>query len=363
MYKVGLLGCGRISKKHVEAIAANTDNLELTAVCDVFPEKMKAAVADYSQRTGILPGMHTDYLKMLAQQDLDIIVIATESGYHAKHAMDSLQAGKHVLVEKPMALSMEDCNRMIACAEERGLTLALCHQNRFNPPVQLLRKALTSNKMGRIINGTASIRWSRDQGYYRQAPWRGTWAMDGGTLMNQCLHNIDLLQWMLGEKAETVFAQTGNYIRDIEGEDFGAIIIRFANGSIGIVEGSACVYPGNLEETLCIFGETGTVCLGGMSVDKVCVWNVGDEHIVFPEESGTETIYGNGFTPLYQDLVAALRSGGKPITDAHAGKKAVEIVLAAYKSQLTGMPVNLPLDDFSTMDMTAASISVSKRGL
>lgn len=356
MYKVGLLGCGRISKKHIEAIAANTDSLELTAVCDLLLAKVTEAAADYSRRTGVLPSMHADYLKMLAQPDLDIIVIATESGYHAKHALASLRAGKHVLVEKPMALSVADCDRLAACAAEKGLVLALCHQNRFNPPVQLLRRAIVSGKMGRIINGTASIRWSRDQGYYSQAPWRGTWAMDGGTLMNQCLHNIDLLQWMLGEKAVTVFAQTGNYIRDIEGEDFGAIIIRFANGAIGIVEGSACVYPENLEETLCVFGETGTVCLGGMAVNKVEVWNVRDEKIVCPEESGGGTIYGNGFAPLYRDLVGALREGGKPMTDAYGGKNAVEIVLAAYKSQLTGMPVALPLEDFSTADMTAASL-------
>ena len=167
-----------------------------------------------------------------------------------------------------MALSISDCDKMIAAAEERGLTLGLCHQNRFNPPVQKLRQALQQDKLGRVINGTACIRWNRNQDYYNQAPWRGTWELDGGTLMNQCLHNIDLLQWMLGEDAGTVFAQTGNFLRDIEAEDFGAIVIRFASGAIGIVEGSACVYPANLEETLNIFGETGTVCIGGIALTK-----------------------------------------------------------------------------------------------
>lgn len=354
--KVGLLGCGRISKKHVEAIAENTGSVQLAAVCDLIPEKAAAAAEQYLLLTGVRPRVHKDYMKMLIQSDIQGITIATESGNHARHAMDCLAAGKHVLVEKPMALSIEDCDRMIASAQENNLVLALCHQNRFNPPVQLLHQAVSSGSMGRIINGVASVRWHRDQDYYRQAPWRGTWAMDGGTLMNQCLHNIDLLQWLLGGEATMVFAQTGNYLRDIEGEDFGAVLIRFASGAIGIVEGSACVYPANLEETLSIFGETGTVCLGGIAVNKIETWNVRGLQRIYPELPEPQTVYGNGFIPLYKDFATAVQRGAKPMIDADAGKKAVEIILAAYKSQLTGQPVALPLKDFSTLNMTAVSL-------
>lgn len=351
MLKIGLVGCGRISRKHIEAIAANGDICELAAVADLIPAKMDAAAALYSEKTGKDVRKYRDYQEML-QEEIDIISIATESGYHAQHALASLQAGKHVLVEKPMALSISDCDKMIAAAEERGLTLGLCHQNRFNPPVQKLRQALQQDKLGRVINGTACIRWNRNQDYYNQAPWRGTWELDGGTLMNQCLHNIDLLQWMLGEDAGTVFAQTGNFLRDIEAEDFGAIVIRFASGAIGIVEGSACVYPANLEETLNIFGETGTVCIGGIAVNKIEVWNVlGEDSTDNASQPDPDTVYGAGHIPLYRDFVTAVKEGRKPYIDGRAGKKAVEIILAAYKSQLTGMPVRLPLGSFSTLDM------------
>ncbi len=357
MLRVGLLGCGRISKKHVEAIAANGDVAELVAVCDLVPEKMEVAAALYQEKTGRRPRQYLEYREMLDSPDIDIIAIASESGRHAGHTLASLEAGKHVLVEKPMALSVEDCDKMIALAEARNLTLGLCHQNRFNPPVQELRRALEAGKLGRILNGTACIRWNRNQAYYDQASWRGTWAMDGGTLMNQCLHNIDLLQWMLGGEVRTVYAQTANYLRDIEGEDFGAIILRFANGAIGIVEGSACVYPTNLEETLSIFGEEGTVCLGGLAVNRVEVWKVKDEErVVKGNEPDPDTVYGDGHIPLYRDFLEAVAHGRIPYICGRAGKKAVEIILAAYKSQLTGQPVELPLGNFSTLDMVRARL-------
>ena len=322
MLKIGLLGCGRISRKHVEAVAANEDIAELVAVADLVPEKMEAAAALYREKTGKQPEQYGDYREMLADPAIDIIAIATESGLHAEHALASLAAGKHVLVEKPMALSIEDCDKMIALAEAKKLTLGLCHQNRFNPPVQELRQALEAGRLGRILNGTACIRWNRNQGYYSQAPWRGTWAMDGGTLMNQCLHNIDLLQWMLGGEVQTVYAQTANYLRDIEGEDFGAILLRFANGAIGIVEGSACVYPTNLEETLSIFGEAGTVCIGGLAVNKLEVWNVkDDEKVVNLNEPDPDTVYGAGHIPCTGILSTRLPRARPRIFPAGPGKR------------------------------------------
>ncbi|WP_229775565.1 Gfo/Idh/MocA family protein, partial [Anaerosalibacter bizertensis] len=262
MLKFAIIGCGRISHKHIEALVNNSEEAELVAVCDIIPEKMDKDVEEYYEsleEMGLKKEVkkYIDYKEMLEKEDIDVVAICTESGYHSKHAIDCLNAGKHVLVEKPMALSSAEADEMIRLAKEKNLKLGVCHQNRFNPPIQKLRRAIEEGRFGKIINGTARILWNRNDDYYKQAAWRGTKKLDGGTLMNQCIHNIDLLQWMMGSEVERVYAERDTFLRDIEMEDFGAILIRFKNGSIGIVEGSACVYPKNLEETLSIFGEKG----------------------------------------------------------------------------------------------------------
>lgn len=354
--RIGLVGCGRIAKNHIQAIANNQNMLELTAVSDIVPERMDAAVGLYSQGKGFKPRQFRDYQDLLAGE-VDAVAIATESGNHAAIALDSLAAGKHLVVEKPLALSTDHCRQVIAGAQENNLTLAVCHQNRFNPAVQQLRQAVEAGRFGRIINGTASVRWNRNDNYYRQAPWRGTWAMDGGTLMNQCLHNIDLLMWMLGSDPATVYCQADTFLRPIEGEDFGALVIRFGNGAIGLVEGSACVYPTNLEETLAVFGEKGTVCLGGIAVNKITRWQFADgqkqeqQLIEKASQPDPKNVYGNGHNPLYRDFYQAVRDTRPPYIDGQAGLQAVELILAAYKSRRDGIPVSLPLDSFSTLDM------------
>lgn len=350
--RFALIGCGRIAAKHVEAAAAAQDIMELVAVSDLVPERMARIAGLYAEKTGIVPRQAGAYADLLGDSSIDAVAVATESGLHAGICLDALEADKHVLVEKPMALSSEDCRRMTTIAREKGLKLGACHQNRFNPPIQKLRQALDQGRFGRIINGTAAIRWNRNQNYYSQAPWRGTWAMDGGTLMNQCLHNIDLLQWMLGGEVESVYAQTGTFLRDIEGEDFGALVIRFRSGAIGIVEGSACVYPANLEETLSIFGETGTVCIGGLAVNRITHWNLaGDGGEAGENGPDPDSVYGSGHLPLYRDFCSAIINDAKPYVDGEEGSKAVEIILAAYKSQRDGAAVKFPLGNFSTLDM------------
>jgi UDP-N-acetyl-2-amino-2-deoxyglucuronate dehydrogenase len=349
--KFALVGCGRIAAKHVEAAAANSDQIELAAVCDLVDERMQRIAGIYREKAGVSPRTVADYKEVLADPKIDAVAVATESGLHAEICLDALQAGKHVLVEKPMALSVQDCRRLVAEAEARGLKLGVCHQNRFNPPIQKLRRAVEAGRLGRPLNGTAAIRWNRNQDYYRQAPWRGTWAMDGGTLMNQCIHNIDLLQWMLGGEAVSVYAQTDTFLRDIEAEDFGALLIRFKSGAIGIVEGSACVYPTNLEETLSIFGETGTVCIGGLAVNRITSWRLPDEELVQEDAADPDSVYGSGHIPLYQDFCSAINNKTRPYIDGREGMKAVEIILAAYKSQRDGVVVQLPLQEFSTLDM------------
>jgi predicted dehydrogenase len=354
--KFAIIGCGRISYKHVEALANNIDEAELVAVCDVIEENATKRAEDYKAKLNIDAKVYTDYKKMLEELEVDVVTIATESGYHAEIAIYCMQKKKHVIIEKPMALSTNDADNMIKTAESSGVKLCVCHQNRFNSSIQKLRKALEQGSFGRLINGTARILWNRNENYYKQAPWRGTWALDGGTLMNQCIHNIDLLQWMMGGEVDTVYSQSGTFLRDIEAEDFGAILLKFKNGSVGIVEGSACVYPKNLEETLSIFGEKGTAVIGGLAVNKIETWRFeaneeSEELALKSQEEDPDSVYGFGHTPLFKDMIDAINSNRDPLIDGKQGKIAMEIILAAYKSRLNKTEVKFPIGSFSTLDM------------
>ncbi|BDR68009.1 oxidoreductase [Clostridium tetani] len=360
--KVAIVGCGRISYKHVEALINNKEEIELVALCDIDIKKAELEKAKYidGMRDSVEVNIYEDYKEMLEKEEIDVVAISTESGYHPEIAMYCMNKGKHVIVEKPMALSIKDADDMIECSRKNNVKLAVCHQNRFNEPIQKLRKAIEEDRFGKLVNGTARILWNRNMGYYEQAPWRGTWKLDGGTLMNQCIHNIDLLQWMMGGEIDTVYAQCGTFLRDIEAEDFGAIIIRFKNGAIGIIEGTACVYPKNLEETLSIFGEEGTAVIGGLAVNKIETWKFADgldneEDILKKQEGDPDSVYGFGHTALYKDVIEAIKSDKEPLINGEAGKKGMAIILAAYKSRLTGEAVKFPLEDFSTMDMVKLS--------
>lgn len=358
-----IIGCGRISKKHVEGIANNYKEANLVAVCDIMPDKMECTIDKYievlnNKNMDIYKSSikkYTDYNEMIKKEDIDVVTIATESGYHAKHVIDCLDLGVHIIVEKPIALSIQDADNMINKAREKGLKLAVCHQNRFNKPIQMLRQAVENNRFGKVVNGTARILWNRNMNYYEQAPWRGTWEFDGGTLMNQCIHNIDLLQWMMGGEIESVYAQIGRFLRDIEAEDFGAIIIRFKSGAIGIIEGSACVYPKNLEETLSIFGEKGTSVIGGLAVNKIQTWRFEDdldseEGIIKNQEDDPDSVYGFGHTPLFKDFIDSIKEDRQPLINGEEGKKAVNIILAAYKSSKEKNVIDFPVKNISTMD-------------
>ena len=292
---------------------------------------------------------------MLREQDIDIVTIATESGYHYRIAIDCMNAKKHVIVEKPIALSTKDAAEMQECAAAMGVKLAVCHQNRFNPPVQLLRRALDDGRFGKLVSGSIRILWNRNEEYYKQEAWRGTWSLDGGALMNQCIHGIDLLQWMMGGEIDTVYAQTGRFLHSIEAEDYGAIIIKFKNGKIGTVEGTVCVYPDNLCETLSVFGEKGTVVIGGLAVNRLDTWRFADtkeydEAAI--KDAGTDpvNVYGNGHAPLFLNMIEAVKYNTPLAVDGYEGSKAMKIILAAYKSNKTGMPVKYDDLSYSTMD-------------
>ncbi|MFR9303120.1 MAG: Gfo/Idh/MocA family protein [[Clostridium] symbiosum] len=352
--KYALIGCGRISTNHIKAAVNN--KLEIAAVCDVLPEHMEVLLVKHGLQKDDTIKRYMDYKTMIKEIKPELVSIATESGIHAEIALFCINQGIHVIIEKPMAMNMDDANEIIRLSEEKGVLVSACHQNRFNIAIQEMRKALESGRFGKLSHGSIHVRWNRNQDYYIQAPWRGTWAQDGGALMNQCIHGIDLLRWTFGGEIEEVYGQTRQQFHHyLEAEDVGMAVIKFKNGAIATVEGTTNVYPQNLEETLYIFGEKGTVKIGGKSANNIDVWlfdNETDEDEKNKSlKEATSNVYGNGHTSLFEDMIRAIKEKRKPYVDAYAGRDALELVLAIYKSQKEGRTVKLPLNNFASTDM------------
>lgn len=352
--KYALIGCGRIAVNHVKAVINN--HLEFIAACDLEISQIENLLEKHS-----IPGensikYYTDYRKMIEENQLDLVAIATESGAHAKIALDCIDQGINCIIEKPIAMSIEDADEIVRRAEEKGVKVSACHQNRFNVAVQEMRRALEAGRFGKLSHGSIHVRWNRNEGYYNQASWRGRWISDGGALMNQCIHGIDLLRWMLGNEVEEVYGQTRQQFHDyLEAEDIGMAVVKFKNGAIATIEGTTNVFPQNLEETLYLFGEKGTVKLGGKSTNNIDIWQFEDETEDDNKNKGleeaTSNVYGNGHTSLYKDVIDAIQNNRAPYVDAVAGRNALELVLAIYKSQKEGKPVKLPLRNFASSDM------------
>lgn len=352
--KYGLIGCGRIATNHVKAVLNN--NLEFVAACDIEESQINNLLAKHGLDKDTAIKHYIDYKKMIEQNKLDLVAIATESGNHAEIALYCIDHGINCIIEKPIAMSIQEADQIIRHAEEKGVKVSACHQNRFNIAVQEMRKAVEAGRFGKLSHGSVHVRWNRNVDYYAQAPWRGKWASDGGALMNQCIHGIDLLRWMMGDEVEEVYGQTRQQFHDyLEAEDVGMAVIKFKNGAVATIEGTTNVYPRNLEETLYLFGENGTVKLGGTSTNNIDVWQFADEteadHKNKGLEEATSNVYGNGHTSLYADVIDAVKNDRRPYVDAVAGRNALELVLAIYKSQKDGKPVKLPLDDFASAEM------------
>ena len=351
--KYALIGCGRISPNHVAAAIKN--NLDIVAVCDIVPEHMENILSKFEIDNSNIK-RYTNYIEMIETEKPELVAIATESGKHAEIAINCINHGINVIIEKPIALNLEDADKIIDAAKKNNVVVCANHQNRFNKSIQRIRKEVEKGSFGKMMYGTAHIRWNRGPEYYKQAPWRGTWEQDGGALMNQCIHNIDLLRWMMGDEVTEVCAYTDNLIHDyIDAEDLGMAIVKFKNGSYGIIEGTTTIYPKNLEETLYLFGSKGTVKAGGKSVNVIEEWNFENmdedpEMIKKNNSEMPENVYGFGHTPLYTNVINAINTHTKPLIDAEAGKRALELVLAIYKSAAENRPVKLPLDKCSTMD-------------
>ncbi|HII4397419.1 Gfo/Idh/MocA family oxidoreductase [Clostridium perfringens] len=352
--RYAIIGCGRIATNHIKAAINN--NLNLIAVCDIVEENMEILLAKHGLEKDKSIKRYTDYKKMLQENEIDLIGISTESGIHAEIALFCIDNGINVIIEKPMAMNISDAEEIIKRSEERNVVVSACHQNRFNIAIQETRKALLSGRFGKISHGSINVRWNRNKSYYTQANWRGTWAQDGGALMNQCIHGIDLLRWMMGDEIDEIYGQTRQQFHSyLETEDVGMAVVKFKNGAIGTIEGTTNVYPKNLEETLYIFGEKGTVKIGGTSTNNIDIWSFDDEKDEDLKNKGLEeetcNVYGNGHISLYADVIDSIKNNRKPYVDAIAGRNALETVLAIYKSQKTGLPVKLPLEDFASIDM------------
>jgi UDP-N-acetyl-2-amino-2-deoxyglucuronate dehydrogenase len=354
--RYALIGCGRISPNHVAAALQNDDTLEFCAVCDLLPERMEAALSRLPEEKRARVRRYTDYQRMLAEVRPQLAAVATESGKHAAIGLDCIEAGANVIIEKPLALSMADGRALIDAAKQANVKLCACHQNRFNKSIQKIRSAVDEGHFGKMLHGAANVRWNRGRSYYKQAPWRGTWAQDGGALMNQCIHNIDLLRWMMGDAVDEVFAYTDNLTHDfIQAEDLGLALVKFHNGAYGVIEGTTNVYPRNLEETLYLFGQNGTVKAGGKSVNIIEEWefknSLGDPAAIKAEfGENPPNVYGYGHNPLYADMAQAILQNREPYVNGEAGLRALELVLAIYQSAATGRPVKLPLGDCATTD-------------
>jgi predicted dehydrogenase len=331
MLHFALIGCGRISKKHAELLGGNLiKNAKLAAVCDIVENKARKIANQYN-----VP-FYTDPDKMMQNEQIDVVTILTESGNHAKHAIHLAKYGKHIIVEKPMALKLDDADEMIKACSENNCKLFVVKQNRFNLPVVQLRKALDEGRFGKLVMGTVRVRWCRTQDYYKQDSWRGTWALDGGVLANQASHHVDLLQWLMGD-VESVYAKSTTALAQIEAEDTAVVILKFRSGALGIIEATTAVRPKDLEGSISILGEKGTVEIGGFAVNEIKHWNFTqkldtDDTVKEKYSVNPPTVYGFGHYEYYNDVVNSILNNTKSLIDGFEGKKSLELISAIYES-------------------------------
>lgn len=335
---VALIGCGKISRKHVQVIQAIPD-LELRAVVDPAPDRARG-IADSNPGCRVYPDLDA----VCGDSSIRLGVVCTPSGLHARQGIDLARAGKHVVVEKPMALRLDEADRLIETCDQHGVKLFVVKQNRYNVPVRHTRDAIERGRLGRIFLGDVRVLWNRSQEYYDEEPWRGTWEMDGGVLTNQASHHIDLLVWMMGD-VESVYARGRTVLHRIEVEDVGAVLIRFRNGGLGIVEATTCVQPRDLEGSLNLYGEGGTVEIGGFAANQLRTWRFREAE---PEDEGLLGEQGrNPADPVYAhrqfylNVVEALNDQRRALIDGIEGRKSLEVIHAIYESMETGEEVQL----------------------
>ncbi len=335
--RFGIVGCGRVAPKHFHALK-EIEGAELVAVCDTKENIAKEAAEKNNCKH------YTDYSEMLNDENINIVTICTPSGLHAEMAAEAAKHKKHVITEKPMALSIKDADMMIKECKDNDVCLFVVKQNRYNPPVKELRRAFEKGRFGKLVLINTTVRWSRPQEYYDQDEWRGTWKMDGGVLMNQASHHVDLVRWFGGE-VDSVFAKTATVTHDIEVEDTAAAVIKFKNGTLGVIEATTCVYPKNLEGSLTVIGEKGVVKIGGFAVNKMDTWEFKDyqteDDVSRSKSTNPPDVYGFGHIEFYKKVVDVMKNNGCAAIDGEEGKKSLQLIEAIYESEKTGKEIKL----------------------
>jgi len=338
--KFALVGCGRIAKRHSELLGHHQiDGASLVAVCDTTLAKAMKIAGQFN--VPAYENMHD----MMQSEEIDVVVVLTESGRHAQHVIELASYGKHIIVEKPMALTLNDADAMITACDSSGCKLFVVKQNRFNVPVVKTREALEADRFGKLVLGTVRVRWCRPQSYYDQDEWRGTWALDGGVLTNQASHHIDLLEWMMGD-VESVFAMSATTLVDIEAEDTAVVALRFNNGALGLIEATTATRPKDLEGSLSILGEGGSVEIGGFAVNQLKTWNfveaAAEDHEVIEKYSvNPPDVYGFGHKAYYNHVVDAIINQKQHLVDGLEGRRSLELITAIYESVETSKEIKL----------------------
>jgi len=341
MLRFALVGCGRIAKRHAEILGNNQiEGAGLSAVCDLDVDKAASFSGKYSAP------YFTDYHQMMREMgdDIDVVSILTPSGLHARHCLDLCKYGKHLLVEKPMALQLSDADKMILACKKEGVKLFIVKQNRYNLPVLKLREALLDGRFGKLVMGTVRVRWCRDQNYYDRDPWRGTWALDGGVFANQASHHIDLLGLIMGE-VESVYALSKTALVNVEVEDSGLAILCFKSGALGSIEATTAARPKDIEGSISVLGEKGLVEIGGFAVNEIKQWNFanscpGDKNIDQYDQKPHD-IYGFGHIDYLRDVVISILENKPEPVDGQEGRKSLRLISAIYRSIECGKEVFL----------------------
>ncbi|OBV40313.1 Gfo/Idh/MocA family protein [Janthinobacterium psychrotolerans] len=339
--RIALVGCGRIANNHLDAMEKHAADFEIVDVCDIDAQALERAVA----RTGASGHIHLS--DMLTKTTADVVVLTTPSGLHANQAIEVARTGRHVVTEKPMATRWQDGLRMVRACDEANVRLFVVKQNRRNATLQLLKRAAEQGRFGRIYNVAINVFWTRPQEYYDSAKWRGTWEFDGGAFMNQASHYIDLFDWIVGP-VESVMAYTATLGRDIEVEDSGVAALRWRSGAMGTLNVTMLTYPKNMEGSITILGEKGTVRIGGVAVNEIQKWEFSEPHeddkCVKDVSYETTSVYGFGHPLYYQNVIQTLRGTASAETDGREGLKSLELLIAMYMSSRDGKRIALPLE-------------------
>jgi UDP-N-acetyl-2-amino-2-deoxyglucuronate dehydrogenase len=340
--RIAVVGCGRIARKHLEAIAHHADAIELAAVCDTDRGVLEAVSGDFGVRG------FADLGEMLRESSADVVALCTPTGLHPSQTIACAKAGRHVVTEKPMATRWRDGKRMVEACDKGGVRLFVVKQNRHNPTLQLLRRSLSKGRFGRLYMVQVNVFWTRPQSYYDSAAWRGTWEFDGGALMNQASHYVDLLDWLIGP-VQNVQAMTGTLARNIEVEDTAVMNLKWRSGALGSVSVTMLTYPKNLEGSITVLGERGSVRLGGVAVNRFDHWQFADpdpdDELVDEANHQTASVHGRGHIPYYDNLIRTMRGQTRADTDGREGLRSLELLIAAYRAARDGARVSLPLED------------------